>query len=614
MATGLVAPPAAAASGGSMSSGAAPLGEPRDMTVLKDFRLPSDLVSMVTSYAHGAAALLKAYRTIGIDVQTSKALLMALFAPPRQKDTAPVQSTEEDRFMQQAAAADEPGDVANDALQAALRAAAATNSNPETAAALIQAANKKTAAAAQKGDRPASARMIGVLSGDGDDVPMLLPPKDFTAFSLTSTSRPLASKEFADELAKSQEEFKSIVELTKTEGDKALKTPGGGFAFASMASRAAENARASMSSKAAEKTSSAGGWTTTDTPTRAGGPVDGSSGAGGAKIFISNIPGGTGEGLILAECRKYGSTSGVFYEAASLQSFEGGWAVVTFTSLEEASTAVSRMGQKKIIFGGSIGVRHATPDDDRLIEQAKEAAAAAAAAVAEAIKDSPEEQWPITVNEAKRRDKSRSRDRRKSRSRSRKRGRRRRSRSRSGSQNKASGKKEEPRKARGLGGFDSGSGGLTGASTSGGVPSLGGELPVGGRQVGVRGSWAEFTTASGRSYYVNVVSGEKSWARPPDYDTNAVKATGMLLPPNPANTCHTNVYVGNLPVGITEVGFRQLFAPFGSIASMKLVPEIRYGFVKFTSVDEAQRCIDSGNGALINGQQIAVRFANRDRF
>jgi len=70
-----------------------------------------------------------------------------------------------------------------------------------------------------------------------------------------------------------------------------------------------------------------------------------------------------------------------------------------------------------------------------------------------------------------------------------------------------------------------------------------------------------------------------------------------------------NVYVFQLPPDFNEARLSDLFADCGSIISVKCVPEKKYGFVRFASVEEAQHAIDMVNGALVDGQPIGVQFA-----
>mmetsp|Transcript_35853 Transcript_35853/g.100876 ORF Transcript_35853/g.100876 Transcript_35853/m.100876 type:complete len:657 (+) Transcript_35853:180-2150(+) len=78
-------------------------------------------------------------------------------------------------------------------------------------------------------------------------------------------------------------------------------------------------------------------------------------------------------------------------------------------------------------------------------------------------------------------------------------------------------------------------------------------------------------------------------------------------------TIHNNVWVGGLPDGIDDSMFQTLFARYGTIISIKLVAEQRYGFVKFAAASDAQTAIDALNGFECNGVKLQVRFADRDR-
>lgn len=75
---------------------------------------------------------------------------------------------------------------------------------------------------------------------------------------------------------------------------------------------------------------------------------------------------------------------------------------------------------------------------------------------------------------------------------------------------------------------------------------------------------------------------------------------------------HSNLFVGSIPPGCNEIIFRQIFQPFGQVVSMKCVPEKNHGFVKFSNTMEAQRAIDTMNGAVINGVALRVRYANME--
>merc|ERR1712008_84611 len=103
--------------------------------------------------------------------------------------------------------------------------------------------------------------------------------------------------------------------------------------------------------------------------------------------------------------------------------------------------------------------------------------------------------------------------------------------------------------------------------------------------------------ADDRSYYVNILTGEKTWARPAGFDNMASRRgpSGVPVANGGIGSGLSNVYVGGLPAGMNDMSFRQLFGCHGNIISVKVVSELCYGFVKFSNYIEAQQCIDAMN-------------------
>jgi RNA recognition motif-containing protein len=73
-----------------------------------------------------------------------------------------------------------------------------------------------------------------------------------------------------------------------------------------------------------------------------------------------------------------------------------------------------------------------------------------------------------------------------------------------------------------------------------------------------------------------------------------------------------NIYVGQLPDNITEGELRELFSPFGEIASINLVMD-RYsgrpkdfGFVDMPDNSEADKAIKALNRSNLKGKEIKV--------
>jgi len=76
-----------------------------------------------------------------------------------------------------------------------------------------------------------------------------------------------------------------------------------------------------------------------------------------------------------------------------------------------------------------------------------------------------------------------------------------------------------------------------------------------------------------------------------------------------------SIYVGNIPLQLTEDHLRQLFEPFGCVISAAVVQkteEYKYGFVNFESADSAARALVTMNGKMIGGKSLQVKPANTD--
>lgn len=73
-----------------------------------------------------------------------------------------------------------------------------------------------------------------------------------------------------------------------------------------------------------------------------------------------------------------------------------------------------------------------------------------------------------------------------------------------------------------------------------------------------------------------------------------------------------NIYVGNLSWNLKEQDLLELFAPYGEVASAKIVMDKftnrskGFGFVEIADADQAQAAIDALNGSEIDGRSIVV--------
>uniref|UniRef100_A0A7S4Q429 RRM domain-containing protein n=1 Tax=Alexandrium monilatum TaxID=311494 RepID=A0A7S4Q429_9DINO len=72
----------------------------------------------------------------------------------------------------------------------------------------------------------------------------------------------------------------------------------------------------------------------------------------------------------------------------------------------------------------------------------------------------------------------------------------------------------------------------------------------------------------------------------------------------------TKLFVGSLPSVIDEPTFRQLFEQHGQVVSSVCNGDKRYGFVTYSSMEEAQNAINNMNGYSMNGASIVVKLAD----
>ncbi|HLB02250.1 MAG TPA: RNA-binding protein [Nitrospiria bacterium] len=75
------------------------------------------------------------------------------------------------------------------------------------------------------------------------------------------------------------------------------------------------------------------------------------------------------------------------------------------------------------------------------------------------------------------------------------------------------------------------------------------------------------------------------------------------------------IYVGSLPYSINEQKLADLFAPYGSVGSAKIISDKYsgqskgFGFVEMSSSEEAQKAITALNGTQLEGRTLVVNEA-----
>ncbi|MFO1519020.1 MAG: RNA-binding protein [bacterium] len=75
------------------------------------------------------------------------------------------------------------------------------------------------------------------------------------------------------------------------------------------------------------------------------------------------------------------------------------------------------------------------------------------------------------------------------------------------------------------------------------------------------------------------------------------------------------LYVGSLPYSTTETELRELFEPFGSIESVRIISDKftgrskGFGFVEFSDDEAAEKAIQEVNGKELDGRSLVVNEA-----
>ncbi len=80
-----------------------------------------------------------------------------------------------------------------------------------------------------------------------------------------------------------------------------------------------------------------------------------------------------------------------------------------------------------------------------------------------------------------------------------------------------------------------------------------------------------------------------------------------------------NIYVGNLPYGISDPELEALFAPYGAVERAKVIADREtgrsrgFGFVEMPNDDEARAAMEALNGNDMDGRKLVVNEARPRR-
>ena len=76
-----------------------------------------------------------------------------------------------------------------------------------------------------------------------------------------------------------------------------------------------------------------------------------------------------------------------------------------------------------------------------------------------------------------------------------------------------------------------------------------------------------------------------------------------------------NIYVGNLPFSTSDDDLNQLFSPFGTVSSARIIKDKftdrsrGFGFVEMENDEEALKAIEAINGKDVDGRPLKVSEA-----
>lgn len=80
-----------------------------------------------------------------------------------------------------------------------------------------------------------------------------------------------------------------------------------------------------------------------------------------------------------------------------------------------------------------------------------------------------------------------------------------------------------------------------------------------------------------------------------------------------------NIYVGQLPLSMTEEEVQEMFLQYGEVSSFKLIRDRfsggskGYGFIQMPNNSEADQAIKGLNRTMLNGREIKVNQAEDRR-
>jgi RNA recognition motif-containing protein len=84
-------------------------------------------------------------------------------------------------------------------------------------------------------------------------------------------------------------------------------------------------------------------------------------------------------------------------------------------------------------------------------------------------------------------------------------------------------------------------------------------------------------------------------------------------------TQNKKLYVGSLPYSLTEEQLKDVFVPYGTVLSVRIVTDKftgkskGFGFVEMETQDSAQKAIDAVHGSDVGGRTLVVNVAHPEQ-
>eukprot|EP00027_Filamoeba_sp_ATCC50430_P017596 CAMPEP_0168564854 /NCGR_PEP_ID=MMETSP0413-20121227/13483_1 /TAXON_ID=136452 /ORGANISM="Filamoeba nolandi, Strain NC-AS-23-1" /LENGTH=404 /DNA_ID=CAMNT_0008596585 /DNA_START=39 /DNA_END=1253 /DNA_ORIENTATION=+ len=128
---------------------------------------------------------------------------------------------------------------------------------------------------------------------------------------------------------------------------------------------------------------------------------------------------------------------------------------------------------------------------------------------------------------------------------------------------------------------------------------------------------ATHSNSNGTSQNDNYAAYYAYTQQPPTNSQTQSQTTEESSPPTKqsASSEGVNLFISSLPPEVDDASLIKLFSPFGKIVSAKVMVDLNtkvsrgFGFVKYSTLDEAKLAIQQMNGEALGGKNLVVQYA-----